>query len=534
MFWTILSILSLVVLGGFLSYYGDLQGRRWGKKRVSLFGLRPKHTAILITSITGSVISLLSVITVLIAFPPIRDVILRGERAIRDNRDLLSRMEEQKSLSDAQLKDQKMATATIGAQRDLSLQDLSQKRQELETAQKVLKERQKQLARFENKIVALQVDIGKGNDKTRGLSRQKINLEKQISVLDRKKKNLSLEKVALARDNARAAESNNDFAKQNLAFARENLFLEKQKTELTLNNRSLITQNEEINSNNRVYKESNLRLLADLQGNEDKKRQLQDEIKGLQGRISVISRQMQELEIGTEDALRLAGTLRSRRLVTRSGETFARRTIDAHSRPEAIQNELLSLLEEASAKSILRGGGRGPNGRAIIAVGVNQRVLAGTQTDIERATLNALVREITAFSTPVLVTATAIANTVEGEQMPVELSAIPVTRTFRKGDLIATTQVDGGLPGGEIADVIIRFLQHEVREAALRGGTQPQSDRFIGTQEVGTLLPAELVTLTERIRKLKGQVQLTALASENLTTADPLRLTFRVERAKKN
>ncbi len=40
MFWTILALLLMVVLGGFISYYGDLQGRRWGKKRVSWFGLR--------------------------------------------------------------------------------------------------------------------------------------------------------------------------------------------------------------------------------------------------------------------------------------------------------------------------------------------------------------------------------------------------------------------------------------------------------------------------------------------------------------
>ena len=88
-------------------------GTPLGKKRVSLFGLRPKHTAILITSITGSVISLLSVITVLVAFPPIRDVILTGERAIRDNRRLLAELKEKNPPVRHQLKDQKMATALI-------------------------------------------------------------------------------------------------------------------------------------------------------------------------------------------------------------------------------------------------------------------------------------------------------------------------------------------------------------------------------------------------------------------------------------
>src|SRR5689334_14870016 len=84
--WTIVALLFLMILGGFVSYYGDLQGRRWGKKRVSWFGLRPKHTAILITTITGSVIVALSAGAIMIAVPNVREVVLRGEHAIRVNK----------------------------------------------------------------------------------------------------------------------------------------------------------------------------------------------------------------------------------------------------------------------------------------------------------------------------------------------------------------------------------------------------------------------------------------------------------------
>src|SRR5580700_6857525 len=88
MFWTAFALLLLVVLGGFISYYGDLQGRRWGKKRVSWFGMRPKHTAILITSLTGAFISLLSISALLVVSPTVRDVIYRGERALQENKSL--------------------------------------------------------------------------------------------------------------------------------------------------------------------------------------------------------------------------------------------------------------------------------------------------------------------------------------------------------------------------------------------------------------------------------------------------------------
>ncbi len=55
-----LLLLSLLVLGGVLSTLGDRLGSRVGKARLSLFGLRPRQTAVVITVLTGSLISALS------------------------------------------------------------------------------------------------------------------------------------------------------------------------------------------------------------------------------------------------------------------------------------------------------------------------------------------------------------------------------------------------------------------------------------------------------------------------------------------
>ena len=55
-----LLILSLLVLGGVLSTLGDRLGSRVGKARLSLFNLRPRDTAVVITVLTGSLISAVS------------------------------------------------------------------------------------------------------------------------------------------------------------------------------------------------------------------------------------------------------------------------------------------------------------------------------------------------------------------------------------------------------------------------------------------------------------------------------------------
>ena len=55
-----LLILSLLILGGILSTLGDRLGSRVGKARLSLFNMRPRRTAVVITVLTGSLISALS------------------------------------------------------------------------------------------------------------------------------------------------------------------------------------------------------------------------------------------------------------------------------------------------------------------------------------------------------------------------------------------------------------------------------------------------------------------------------------------
>ena len=50
-------ILVLAIMGGAIAFIGDKLGSKIGKKRLSLFGLRPYHTSVLMTVITGIMIA---------------------------------------------------------------------------------------------------------------------------------------------------------------------------------------------------------------------------------------------------------------------------------------------------------------------------------------------------------------------------------------------------------------------------------------------------------------------------------------------
>lgn len=51
----------LMVMGGIIAFLGDKIGSKVGKKRLTLFGLRPKYTSIIVTIVSGILISALTV-----------------------------------------------------------------------------------------------------------------------------------------------------------------------------------------------------------------------------------------------------------------------------------------------------------------------------------------------------------------------------------------------------------------------------------------------------------------------------------------
>jgi hypothetical protein len=56
----------LIVVSGVVAYIGNLVGRATGRRRLSIFGLRPRYTATLITVVTGMLITLISLTSVLV------------------------------------------------------------------------------------------------------------------------------------------------------------------------------------------------------------------------------------------------------------------------------------------------------------------------------------------------------------------------------------------------------------------------------------------------------------------------------------
>ncbi|HZO89909.1 MAG TPA: DUF3084 domain-containing protein [Chthonomonadaceae bacterium] len=523
MLWTLLALASLVALGGFIAYYGDLQGRRWGKKRVSWFGLRPKHTAILITSLTGAFISLLSIVTLLAINQPLREAILNGETAIRENKRLnsqlvIERIQSENSLNESRSREQ-IARANY------------------ENASRAAADKQRQLERLNAKLADLNTHIQKLLAQYSALQQQYFREQRAVLAEQNKNRKLHADNQELTQLNETAGKINEAIGKQNVDLARQKIELSKNNQKLkqanarlTEGNKTLLTvrdqqieKNAELSRQNAALAEANKQLLGS-------NRDLEQQARDLQARIAQLNQEYASLSGERLNIARSYLALRQGKFSLRAGAELARRTFDAHLRPEAVRARLSDLLDEASAMAITHGAVRADNGRAVRIVTKRFLLLAGQMDADERASVDALVDRLTASDTPVVVVANAVNNSVEGEQVLIELTPFAVRRVFGKGERVASCVINARQPTDRIFDSIVQFLNQDVRDAALKAGTIPQTDPETGQRRVGSIETSDLLKLTERIRRMNGQVLLTAIAKEETTSADPLRLDFKLSR----
>lgn len=73
-------IIIMAIVGGLIAYIADKMGSKIGKKKMSVFGLRPKHTSILLTVLSGVIISIVTICVVAISSNSARTALFGMEK----------------------------------------------------------------------------------------------------------------------------------------------------------------------------------------------------------------------------------------------------------------------------------------------------------------------------------------------------------------------------------------------------------------------------------------------------------------------
>ena len=94
----ILIFLLVALLAGGIAMLGNQLGRKIGRRKMTVFGMRPRHTSIFITTITGSLIAILTLIVAMAASQDVRTVITGSQERVKKylakERELVVRIQE--------------------------------------------------------------------------------------------------------------------------------------------------------------------------------------------------------------------------------------------------------------------------------------------------------------------------------------------------------------------------------------------------------------------------------------------------------
>ncbi|MBQ7558720.1 MAG: DUF3084 domain-containing protein [Synergistaceae bacterium] len=164
-----LLIFALIFGSAALSVLGDSLGSLYGKKRITLFGLRPKRTSQLITAMTGAFIAV-GILTVMSIFSQDVRTALFGMKMLRqemyDLQFQLNRSEENTAEMRASLAEASANLELTGFELDSMKNDkliLEQEKKELEASLKIMREESEQLKHdlkaMKSDVIALSANV---------------------------------------------------------------------------------------------------------------------------------------------------------------------------------------------------------------------------------------------------------------------------------------------------------------------------------------------------------------------------------------
>ena len=334
-----LLILALLVLGGVLSTLGDRLGSRVGKARLSLFNLRPRQTAVVITVLTGSLISALSLGLMLLVSRQLRiglfelDEVLAKLQSSRDS-----------------LKISRLAQSN--AERDLQ-----QAKSDSTHVQIELKEVQKRATELRNELAPLQ-------KQRQHLEAERTRLSRDISQKDADIQRTEIE-LANVRSTINAAEKELKQLESNLIALRRGAVVLSSGQQLAAATLRLEAPSQARDVINRLLQEANQEAFRRVRPGEEANRQIllvpRSDIKRIEQIIRkpgtwVVNVRSAANVLRGENIVYAFPDVRSNITVVRQAEVLARTTLDQNEQSaETVRNRLNLLLASTLAEVKRRG-----------------------------------------------------------------------------------------------------------------------------------------------------------------------------------
>lgn len=475
-------IAAILILGGVIATVGDRIGTRVGKARLSLFNLRPKKTAVLVTIFTGGIISASTLAILFAADEGLRKGVFELEdiqKDLRNKREQLKIAETQKTQVENQLSEAKKEQA----QAQESLKKINQSLKAANEKQKVTQAQlnrtinqqaktQEQLQGTQRRLGEVVIQYKQAINELQSLYQQRQSLQTAVAELEAERQRLYAE-AKKAIDEAKTA-------------------IEKRDRELANRQAAIQQRDQKIANLDKLIQDRNLEI---------KKREQVIAVR--ESRLKELEKQQIYLE---QEVARLEKyyqsyrDLRLGKLALVRGQVIAAGIVRVDT-PTAARKVVIQILQQANLNANIQLSEPGTNPG-------NTELLRVTQERVEQ-----LIKQIQ-NGREYVVRIFSAGNYVRGEkQIEFFADAMPNQLVFSAGEILATTSADMKTMTTyqlrQRLDLLISASQFRARNAGI-----------VETVQVdGTFL-----RFVSQLQQSEQLLEIKAVAAEDTYTAGPLRV----------
>ena len=543
----LLLLLVLVPTVCLIAYVSDNMGKQLGKKRISVFGLRPRQTATLLTMASGTGIMLLTFGALFGVSKQVRNDLFRAaeirrhnEKLLAQTRDLSGQVEELNSRIIGSQQTAKDAERRARQAGEKAARATSQTR----AAEAQLKRAQSQLNNTRNLLNAAQAQLAsarRGESQARAQAQQAQAQQRQAQAQEReaqarfreaqnrlaqaqsrveaaeKRIALAQARVQSAENRARLADAAAGAKQRQLSAATKNLEAERAKLSAAQNDLTRARGNfERVNANIERVKNQANKTFLEYQEASLKLASTQKEVNRLTQQIEFQKANLTALQSVAE--LALGGRVKVNR-----GQVFAERVILPARDASAMENEVRELMK--AAQSVIS---EPPFSAKTLA-------LASRSVDTENGSLllsgeqvvGVVVQYLMSQRTPVALRVAAARNHIEGEdELDGMLLPIAVRPAFTRGETLAQAEISPSGGDARIFNALLQLVNAGERAARERGVSPPLTLAVPNFYASGTN-----ERIFEALRRIAGAdrpVTVRLVAADDLTTVEPLDVQFEV------
>ncbi len=173
-------IVIMAIVGGIVAYIGDKLGTKVGKRRMSLFGLRPKYTSIIVTIITGVCISGITMGVLALASKNVRTALFG-----------MDQLRAQMSELNSQIADKNKLLLQGKSNLDAKVKELNTVSNEVKATKAELEEAREARNKMAGQLVSVQQAFNEANEKLAASDAKLAKSDAEIQTLEATKEKMT-------------------------------------------------------------------------------------------------------------------------------------------------------------------------------------------------------------------------------------------------------------------------------------------------------------------------------------------------------